>query len=96
MEHAIETDLEAVPPSTAPYRLGPKEIEEMEKQLKDLLSQGYIHPSYSPYGAPILFVPKKDGRWQMCIDYMLLNRQTKKDKYPIPQVDELIDKLGSA
>ena len=96
VEHAIETDPEAVPPSRAPYRLGPKEMDEMEEQIKDLLSQGYIRPSYSPYGAPILFVPKKDGRWRMCIDYRLLNRQTKKDKYPIPRVDELIDKLGSA
>ena len=69
VEHAIETDPEAVPPSRAPYRLGPKEMDEMEEQIKDLLSQGYIRPSYSPYGAPILFVPKKDGRWRMCIDY---------------------------
>ena len=82
VEHAIETDPEAVPPSRAPYRLGPKEMEEMEEQIKDLLNQGYIRPSYSPYGAPILFVPKKDGRWRMCIDYRLLNRQSKKDKYP--------------
>ena len=96
VEHAIETDPEAVPPSRAPYRLGPKEMDEMEEQIKDLLNQGYIRPSYSPYGAPILFVPKKDGRWRMCIDYRLLNRQTKKDKYPIPRVDESIDKLGSA
>ena len=96
VEHAIETEPEAIPPSRAPYRLGPKEIEEMEEQIRDLLSQGYIQPSYSPYGAPILFVPKKDGRWRMCVDYRLLNRQTKKDKYPIPRINELLDKLGSA
>ena len=74
VEHAIETDPDAAPPSRAPYKLGPKEVEEMEEQIKDLLQQGYIQPSYSPYGAPILFVPKKDGRWRMCIDYRLLNR----------------------
>ena len=94
MEHEIATDPDAVPPSRAPYRLGPKEVAEMGEQIKDLLSQGYIRPSCSPYGAPILFVPKKDGRWRMCVDYRLLNRQTKKDKYPIPRIDDLLDKLG--
>ena len=94
VEHEIATDPDAVPPSRAPYRLGPQEVAEMEEQIKDLLSQGYIRPSCSPYGAPILFVPKKDGRWRMCVDYRLLNRQTKKDKYPIPRIDDLLDKLG--
>ena len=94
VEHVIETDPEAEPTSRAPYRLGPAEIEEMEEQLQDLLVQGFIRPSCSPYGAPILFIPKKDGRWRMCIDYRMLNKQTKKDKFPIPRIDELLDKLG--
>ena len=80
VEHAIETDPDAAPPSRAPYRLGPKEIEELEEQIRDLLEQGYIRPSCSPYGAPILFVPKKDGRWRMCIDYRLLNHVRKEER----------------
>ena len=96
VEHAIETEPDSVPPSKAPYRLGPKEMEELEIQIKELLDQRFIQPSCSPYGAPVIFVPKKDGRWRMCIDYRMLNKQTKKDKYPIPRIDELLDKLGQA
>ena len=58
-----------LPPSRAPYRLSPQEQVELEEQIQDLLSHGFIRPSVSPYGAPILFVPKKDGRWRMCVDY---------------------------
>ncbi len=96
IEHAIELKPEAEPVSRAPYRLSPKEQEEMEQQIKDLLAQGLIRPSYSPWGAPILFVPKKDGRWRMCIDYRALNKVTVKDKYPLPKIDELLDRLGKA
>ena len=71
--HEIRTEEGAKPPSRPPYRLGPAEQDEMEEQVKDLLAQGFIRPSASPYGAPILFVPKKDGRWRMCIDYRALN-----------------------
>ena len=68
----------------------------MEEQVKDLLAQGFIRPSNSPYGAPILFVPKKDGRWQMCIDYRALNKQTIKDVFPLPRIDSLLERLGQA
>ena len=61
--HEIRTEEGAKPPSRPPYQLGPAEQDEMEEQVKDLLAQGFIRPSASPYGAPILFVPKKDGRW---------------------------------
>ena len=64
--------------------------------MKDLLAQGFIRPSASPYGAPILFVPKKDGRWRMCIDYRALNKQTVKDQFPLPHIDSLLERLGQA
>ena len=62
IEHSIETDPEAQPPNRAPYRLGPTEQDELEAQIRDLVAQGSIRPLASPYGAPVLFVPKKDGR----------------------------------
>ena len=76
--------------------MGPAEQDELEEQVKDLLAQGFIRPSCSPYGAPVLFVPKKDGRWRMCIDYRALNKQTIKDRYPLPRIDLLLDRLGQA
>ena len=72
--HEIRTEEGTKPLSRPPYRLGPAEQGEVEEQMKDLLTQEFIRPSASPYGAPILFVPKKDGRWCMCIDYWALNK----------------------
>ena len=94
--HEIRTEEGTKPPSRPPYRLGPAEQDEMEEQVKDLLAQGVIRPSASPYGAPILFVPKKDGRWQMCIDYRALNKQTIKDQFPLPHIDSCLERLGQA
>ena len=94
--HEIRTEEGAKPPSRPPYRLGPAEQDEMEEQVKDLLAQGFIRPSASPYGAPILFVPKKDGRWRMCIDYRALNKQTVRDQFPLPRIDALLERLGQA
>ena len=94
--HEIRTEEGAKPPSRPPYRLEPAEQDEMEEQLKDLLAQGFIRPSASPYSAPILFVPKKDGRWRMCIDYRALNKQTIKDQFPLPRIDSLLERLGQA
>ena len=91
--HEIRTEEGAKPPSRPPYRLGPAEQDEMEEQVKDLLAQGFIRPSASPYGAPIVFVPKKDGRWRMCIDYRALNKQTVKDQFPLPRIDSLLERL---
>ena len=94
--HSIEVQPGSEPTYRTPYRLRPAEDDELEEQVKSLLAQGFIRPSQSPYGAPVLFVPKKDGRWRMCIDYRALNCQTIKDRYPLPRIDTLLDRLGSA
>ena len=94
--HEICTEEGMTPPSQPPYRLGLAEQDKMEEQVKDLLAQGFIRPSASPYGTPILFVPKKDGRWHVCIDYKALNKWTVKDQFPLPRIDSLLERLGQA
>ena len=96
VEFEIKTVEGTVPPNTPPYRLIPKEHDELQAQNDDLLAQGHIRPSQSPYGAPVLFVPKKDGRWRMCIDYRALNKQTIRDRYPLSRIDDLLYRLGKA
>ena len=96
VEHSINVEPGSKPSYRPPYRLGPTEQDELEEQIRDLLAQGFIQPSCSPYGAPVLFVPKKDGRWRMCVDYRALNKQTIKDRYPLPRIDLLLDRLGQA
>ena len=83
VQHQIDVEPGSKPPYRPPYRLGPAEQDKLEEHIKDLLAQGFIRPSCSPYGALILFVPKKDGRWRMCIDYWALNKQTIKDRHPL-------------
>ena len=73
--------------------MAPAELKELKEQLKDLLDKGFIRPSFSPWGAPILFVKKKDGSLRLCIDYRQLNKVTIKNKYPIPRIDDLFDQL---
>ena len=92
--HEIRTEEDAKPPSWPPYGLGPAEQDKMDEKVKDLLTQGFIMPSASTYGVPILFVPKKDGRWHICIDYRALNRQTMKDHFLQPRIDPLLERLG--
>ena len=93
--HAINTG-DAPPVSKAMYRLSPKERDEVERQVTELLDKGLIQPSQSPYGAPVLFVQKKDGELRMCVDYRALNNITVKDKYPLPRIDDLLDRLQGA
>lgn len=81
-----------VPPRRS-YRLSPKEKEAVETYVKDLLEKGLIEPSSSPFGAPVLFVPKPDGSLRFCIDYRALNAITVKDRYPLPRIDDLLDQL---
>ncbi|GKF21864.1 putative reverse transcriptase domain-containing protein, partial [Tanacetum coccineum] len=77
----------------APYRLAPSEMKELSEQLKELSNKGFIRPSSSPWGAPVLFVKKKDGSFRMCIDYRELNKLTVKNRYPLPRIDDLFDQL---
>ncbi|GJR16688.1 putative reverse transcriptase domain-containing protein [Tanacetum coccineum] len=83
----------AAPVARAPYRLAPSEMKKLSEQLKELSDKGFIRPSSSPWGAPVLFVKKKDGSFQMCIDYQELNKLMVKNRYPLPRIDDLFDQL---
>nr|GFA87675.1 putative reverse transcriptase domain-containing protein [Tanacetum cinerariifolium] len=83
----------AAPVARAPYRLAPSEMKELAEQLNELSEKGFIRPSSSPWGAPVLFVKKKDGSFRMCIDYRELNKLTVKSRYPLPRIDDLLDQL---
>ena len=96
VDHQIEIEKGAATAKLPVYRMSPTELQEVEKQLKDLLEAGFIRPSKSPYRAPILLVRKKEGSMRMCIEYRALNKITIKNRYPSPLVDELFDQLGSA
>lgn len=94
--HLIPLEPGAKPIFRGMYRLTYAEKKEVERQIADLLSKGLIEPSSSPWGAPILFVPKPDGSLRMCLDYRALNKVTVKNRYPIPRIDELLDRLQGA
>nr|GFA74433.1 putative reverse transcriptase domain-containing protein [Tanacetum cinerariifolium] len=83
----------AAPVARAPYRLAPAEMKELSTQLQELSNRGFIRPSSSPWGVPVLFVMKKDGSFRMCIDYRKLNKLTVKNRYPLPRMDNLFDQL---
>nr|GFA45229.1 putative reverse transcriptase domain-containing protein [Tanacetum cinerariifolium] len=89
----VEGDRGAAPVARAPYWLAPSEMKELAEQLQELSEKGFIHPSSSPWGAPMLFVKKKDGSFRMCIDYRELNKLTVKNRYPLPRIDDLFDQL---
>ena len=82
--------------SRAPYRMSVPELTELKMQLQELLDEGYIHPSVSPWGAPVLFIKRKDGTMRMCMDYTQLNKLTVKNKYPLPRIDDLFDQVKGA
>ena len=84
------------PISMPPYRMAPAKLKELNEQLKELLDKGFIRPSSSPWGAPVLFVKKKDGSLRLCIDYRQLNKVTIKNKYPLPKIDDLFDQFQGA
>ncbi|GJV12200.1 putative reverse transcriptase domain-containing protein [Tanacetum coccineum] len=93
VEFQIDLVPGAAPVARAPYRLAPSEMEELSTQLQELSDKGFIRPSSSPWGAPVLFVKKKDGSFRMCIDYRELNKLTVKNQYPLPRIDDLFDQL---
>ncbi|GJQ97507.1 putative reverse transcriptase domain-containing protein [Tanacetum coccineum] len=83
----------AAPVARAPYRLAPSKMKELSEQLQELSDKGFIRPSSSPWGAPVLFVKKKDGSFWMYIDYRELNKLTVKNRYPLARIDDLFDQL---
>ena len=93
IEFAIDFVLSATPASITPYRMASLELKELKLQLQELLEKGFIRPSVSPWGAPMLFVKKKDGTLRLCIDYRQLNKLTVKNKYLLPRIDDLFDQL---
>ena len=84
------------PISLPPYRMAPAELKELKAQLQELVDGGFIRLSISPWGAPVLFVKKKDGTWRLCVDYRQLNKVTIHNKYPLPRIDDLFDQLQGA
>nr|GEX08867.1 reverse transcriptase domain-containing protein [Tanacetum cinerariifolium] len=93
VEFQIDLIPGAAPVARAPYRLAPSEMKELSDQLQKLSNKGFIRPSSSPWGALVLFVNKKDGSFQMYIDYRELNKLTVKSRYPLPRIDDLFDQL---
>ncbi|GBG81426.1 hypothetical protein CBR_g32103 [Chara braunii] len=93
IQHRIEIEPGSKTPKGAVYRMSRRELEELRKQLDELLEKGWIRPSSSPFGAPVLFVPKKEGELRMCIDYRGLNAITVKNAEPLPRIDDLLDRV---
>ena len=94
--HEIELIPRAQPIAKAPYKMSLFKALELKNQLNQLLEQGFIKPSESPWGAPMLFQKEKDGTFCLCIDFRGLNQCTIKNKYPLPWIDDLLDCLGKA
>eukprot|EP00261_Vitis_vinifera_P033067 XP_019074310.1 PREDICTED: uncharacterized protein LOC109122258 [Vitis vinifera] len=99
-EREVEFTIDLVPGtgpmSKAPYKMAPVELKELKVQLQELLDKGFIRPSVSPWGAPVLFVKKKDSSMRLCIDYRELNKVTVRNKYPLPRIDDFFYQLQGA
>ena len=95
LEREVEFTIDLAPGtaliSKSPYRMAHLELKELKIQLQELLDKGFIRPSVSPWGAPILFVKKNDGSMRLCIDYKELNKVTVRNKYPFPWINDLFD-----
>jgi hypothetical protein len=96
IEFVIELKPDTSPIYKTPYRMATPELAKLKEHVKELLEKGFIHPSSSPWGAPMIFVPKKDGTQRLCVDYRALNEVTIKNKYPLCRIDDLFDQLCGA
>jgi hypothetical protein len=96
IEFVIELKPGTSPLYKTPYRMATLELAELKEHIKELLEKGFIRPSSSPRGVPMIFVPKKDGTQKLCVDYHALNEVTVKNKYPLPRIDDLFDQLRGA
>jgi hypothetical protein len=93
VEHEIDLEPGHPPPSRPAYKLSYSELDEVKKQIDEYLRLKLIRPSKSPYGAPVLLVKKKNGSWRMCVDYRALNKITVKNKYALPRIEDLFDRV---
>jgi hypothetical protein len=91
IDFSIDLVSGATPMSNTPYRMSTLELKELQMHIEELLNKGYIHPSVSPWGAPVLFVKKKDVTLRLCIDFRQLNKVTIKNKIHLPRIDDLFD-----
>ena len=96
IEFEIELAPSTEPISIASYRMAPAELKELKVKMEELLSKGFVKTSTSPWGAPVLFVKKKDGSLRLCINYRQLNKVTIRNQYPLPRIDDLFDQLQGA
>jgi hypothetical protein len=96
LEFTIDLKPGTEPIARTPYRMPTPELQELKIQLKELLDLGLIRPSVSPWGAPVVFIWKKDRSWRFCIDYYQLNKVTIKNQYPLPRIDDLFDQMKGA
>jgi hypothetical protein len=96
IEIVIELKPGTTPIYKTPYRMATLELAELKEHINELLEKGFICPTSSPWGDPVIFVPKKDGTQRMCVDYHALNEVTIKNKYSLPRIDDLFNQLHSA
>ena len=96
VDHCIELEPRSKTPTGCTYKMSFPELDELKKQLEAMLEKGQIRPSKTPYDSPVLFVKKKEGILRMCVDYIALNKITIKNRYPLPRIDELFDRLRGA
>jgi hypothetical protein len=96
IEFSIKLLPGTAPISKRPYRMDVKDLVKLKKQIEELLEKSFICQSSSPWGAPVLFVNKKDGSRRMCVDYRSLNEVTTKNKYSLPPIEDLFDQMRRA
>ena len=96
VRHSIRLMEDAKPSHVKPYRFTETQRNEMKEQVMVLIQKGWVRPSSSPWGAPVLLVPKKDGTWRFCVDFRNLNAVTVRDSFPLPRIDDLLHKVGQA